>query len=146
MGRTRLDFLTLMRSHILVTTLTPVSGSSKAATTKADIKRVVQESINKIGFIPDLFLIHSPFVPEAGKIGEFWTILEGLVEDGTLKGCSLGVSNFRVQDFEEVYKVCKIEPVVNRELQLLDRHFTTECGLPCGSWAARVWVFSRGRC
>jgi len=60
-------------------------------------------------------LIHAPTVPEKGKIGEFWTILEGLVEDGTLKGTSLGVSNFRPQDLEDVLKVAKIMPVVNRE-------------------------------
>lgn len=60
-------------------------------------------------------MIHAPTVPEKGKIGEFWTILEGLVEDGTLKGTSLGVSNFRPQDLEDVLKVAKIMPVVNRE-------------------------------
>jgi len=45
--------------------------------------------------------------------------LEGLVEDGTLKGTSLGVSNFRPQDLEDVLKVAKIKPVVNREFLLL---------------------------
>ena len=91
-----------------------VSGSSKVKTEPEELKKCVQESVRKLGFIPNLMLIHSPFVPEEGKIGEFWTILEGLVKDGTLKGCSLGVSNFRPQDFEEVYKVCTIPPVVNR--------------------------------
>lgn len=37
------------------------------------------------------------------------------MEDGTLKGCSLGVSNFRPQDLEAVLKVAKIKPAVNRE-------------------------------
>jgi hypothetical protein len=32
-----------------------------------------------------------------------------------LKGTSLGVSNFRPQDLEDVLKVAKIKPVVNRE-------------------------------
>jgi diketogulonate reductase-like aldo/keto reductase len=41
--------------------------------------------------------------------------LEALVEDGTLKGCSLGVSNYRPQDIEELMKVAKITPAVNRE-------------------------------
>lgn len=36
------------------------------------------------------------------------------MEDGTLKGCSLGVSNFRPVDLEEVMRVAKIKPVVNR--------------------------------
>jgi diketogulonate reductase-like aldo/keto reductase len=76
----------------------------------------VQDSLAKLGFIPDLLLIHSPFVPAEGQIGVFWQILESLVEDGTLKGTSLGVSNFRPQDLEEVLKVATIKPTVNREL------------------------------
>ncbi|RSH92932.1 hypothetical protein EHS25_008378 [Saitozyma podzolica] len=77
------------------------------------IKSSVTDSISKLGFIPDLLLIHSPFVPAHGKIAVFWQILESLVEDGTLKGASLGVSNFRPQDLEEVLKIAKIKPVVN---------------------------------
>jgi len=42
-------------------------------------------------------------------------VLEDLVEDGTLKGSSLGVSNCRPQDLKEVLDVCKIKPVVNRQ-------------------------------
>lgn len=48
----------------------------------------------------------------------FWQILESLVEDGTLKGCSLGVSNYRPQDLEETLRVAKIKPVVNRMFPL----------------------------
>jgi len=75
----------------------------------------VQASIERLGFIPNLILIHSPFEPEEGTIPDFWQHLEALVEDGTLKGCSLGISNFRVQDIEAVMKVAKIKPVINRE-------------------------------
>lgn len=73
--------------------------------------------MDKLEFTPNLLLIHNPFIPgKAGvSIGEFWTHLESLVEDGTLKGCSLGMSNFRPSDIEEVMKVAKIKPVVNRE-------------------------------
>jgi diketogulonate reductase-like aldo/keto reductase len=85
------------------------------ATNPEAIKSNIQESLSKLQSPPDLLLIHAPTVPEKGKIGEFWTILEGLVEDGTLKGTSLGVSNFRPQDLEDVLKVAKIIPVVNRE-------------------------------
>jgi diketogulonate reductase-like aldo/keto reductase len=59
-------------------------------------------------------LIHNPFVPEEGKRVFFYQELEKLVEDGTLKGCSLGVSNYRPQDLKELLEVCKIKPVVNR--------------------------------
>ena len=68
-----------------------------------------------MGFIPDLLLIHTPFVPGEGEIVKFWQELESLVEDGTLKGCSLGISNFRPWDIEEVEKAAKIKPVCNRE-------------------------------
>ena len=74
----------------------------------------VEESVQKLGFIPDLLLIHWPSVVEDGKLVEFWQELESLVEDGTLKGCSLGVSNFRPQDIEAIMKVAKIKPVCNR--------------------------------
>ena len=79
----------------------------------------MQGSLDKLKSPPDLLLIHAPTVPEKGKIGEFWTILEGLVNDGTLKGTSLGVSNFRPQDLNDVLKVAKIKPVVNRKSLLL---------------------------
>lgn len=65
-----------------------------------------------------MFLIHNPFVIEKGKIGQAWTILEGLVKDGTLKGTSLGVSNFRPEDLEAVLEVATMKPVVNRMSRL----------------------------
>ena len=86
-----------------------------SATTSENIRQSINDSLKKLEFIPDMFLIHNPYVPDKGKIGPFWLELEALVKDGTLKGCSLGVSNFRPQDLEEVFKVCTIKPVVNRE-------------------------------
>ena len=83
-----------------------------------DIKASVQKSLDEIKFIPDLLLIHNPHIPEKGKIGDFWKHLETLVQDGTLKGCSLGISNFRPVDIEELMKSATIKPVVNREWQL----------------------------
>ena len=102
--------------------LTPdprVEDSPDIKTTEKDIRASVESSVKRMGGPPDLWLIHTPYIPEQGKIGEFWTIMEGLVEDGTLKGTSLGVSNFRPQDLQEVLKVAKIKPVVNRESGLL---------------------------
>jgi len=89
-----------------------ISGAVK--TDLEAIRKVVNESIEKMGFIPDLFLIHSPNVVEDGNFGQFWQHLESLVEDGTLKGCSLGFSNFRPQDIEAIMKVAKIKPVCNQ--------------------------------
>jgi diketogulonate reductase-like aldo/keto reductase len=79
------------------------------------VRRSVAESIARLGSIPDLLLIHNPSVPEPGRIGEFWTHLEALIKDGTLAGCSLGISNFRPQDIEEVMKVATIPPVCHRK-------------------------------
>ncbi len=80
------------------------------------VKESVKQSLSELTFIPNLLLIHNPFIPADGQLAEFWGWLEGLVEDGTLKGTSLGVSNFRPVDIETVMKVAKIKPVVNREL------------------------------
>ena len=84
-------------------------------TTPEVVGKNVRTAIEKLGFIPDAYLIHNPFIPEPGKVGKFWQILESLVEDGTLKGCSLGVSNFREVDLEEVLSICKIRPTMNRQ-------------------------------
>ncbi|WVW82066.1 hypothetical protein I302_104071 [Kwoniella bestiolae CBS 10118] len=78
------------------------------------IRSNVLERIEKLGSKPDLLLIHFPTVPQQGTTGQFWTILEELVHDGTLEGVSLGVSNFRPQDLEDVFKVATIKPVVNQ--------------------------------
>lgn len=75
----------------------------------------MQGSLDKLGFIPDLLLVHSPFISDVNRLDELWTMLEDLVLDGTLKGCSLGVSNFRPQDLDKVLKVARIKPAVNRE-------------------------------
>jgi diketogulonate reductase-like aldo/keto reductase len=93
-----------------------VSDNEVSATTPEAIRKAVEGTVKKLGRAPDLFLIHNPQVIEEGQIGKAWQILEGLVEDGTLKGTSLGVSNFRPQDFDEVFKVAKIQPTVNRKL------------------------------
>ncbi|WWC86218.1 uncharacterized protein L201_001091 [Kwoniella dendrophila CBS 6074] len=90
-----------------------VTSKGLSATPEA-LKANVQDRLQKLGFKPDLLLIHNPFVPETGKIAKFWTLLEDLVLDGTLEGASLGVSNFRPQDLEEVLSVARIKPVANQ--------------------------------
>ncbi|RSH88698.1 hypothetical protein EHS25_002925 [Saitozyma podzolica] len=79
-----------------------------------EIRASVKRSLDALESIPNLLLIHNPYIPEKGKLGEFWGHLETLVADGTLKGCSLGVSNFRPVDIEAVMAVAKIKPVVNQ--------------------------------
>ncbi|WWC66240.1 uncharacterized protein I206_100141 [Kwoniella pini CBS 10737] len=92
---------------------TKVSGSH-IPTTPENLKANVQERLSNLTFKPDLLLVHNPFVPEEGKIAQFWTILEDLVLDGTLEGVSLGVSNYRPQDLKAVLDIARIKPVVNQ--------------------------------
>lgn len=68
-------------------------------------------------------MIHNPAVVEPGKLVEFWQALEKLKDSGELTA-SLGVSNFRPQDLEEILAIAKYKPVVNREF------------LPCVLWQA----------
>jgi diketogulonate reductase-like aldo/keto reductase len=66
--------------------------------TPEDVRRSVQDSLDKLGFIPDLYLLHNPLLVEdqVGKnIEDMYALVEDLVLDGMLKGCSLGLSNFR---------------------------------------------------
>ncbi|KAL1405729.1 hypothetical protein Q8F55_007399 [Vanrija albida] len=102
------------RDKVWITTKLSENTAAAKGTTADNIREAVVESIAKLETIPDLILIHNPYVPEKGKIGEFWTYLEDLVLDGTLKGASLGFSNFREQDIDDVLKVARIQPVVNQ--------------------------------
>ncbi|OCF38520.1 hypothetical protein I317_07701 [Kwoniella heveanensis CBS 569] len=104
----------LDRKDVYVTT--KIFYFEKNDITVGDIRSSVQGSLDKLGFIPNLLLIHNPYIPtRAGlSLSQFWQHLEAMVEDGTLKGCSLGVSNFRPADIEEIVKVAKIKPVVNQ--------------------------------
>ncbi|GAA5989956.1 hypothetical protein JCM11641_002925 [Rhodosporidiobolus odoratus] len=78
-----------------------------------DVRQSVLDTISKLGRQPNLLLIHNPFVPPKGKLVEFWKILEEMKDKGELTA-SLGVSNFRPQDFNELLPVCKYKPVVNQ--------------------------------
>lgn len=60
----------------------------------------------------DLFLIHSPKILGGRTIPEAWAEIEALKEAGLAK--SIGVSNFRVQDLEELIPKAKIIPAVNQ--------------------------------
>ena len=77
-----------------------------------DVRASVQGSLDRLGFVPDLYLIHNPFVPPPGQLKAFWKVLEDLKDEGKLK--SIGVSNFRPQDLEEILDGAKHKPVVNQ--------------------------------
>ncbi|CEQ41299.1 SPOSA6832_03014 [Sporobolomyces salmonicolor] len=86
---------------------------SKEGVALEDVRANVKGTIERLGFHPNLLLIHNPFVPPKGKLVEFWKILEDMKDKGELKS-SLGVSNFRPQDFEELLPVCKYKPVAHQ--------------------------------
>ncbi|KAI0709225.1 Aldo/keto reductase [Earliella scabrosa] len=59
----------------------------------------------------DLFLIHMPIHHE-GKIKSVWKEFEALQKEGLAK--SIGVSNFRVKDLEELLDSATVTPAVNQ--------------------------------
>lgn len=79
-----------------------------------DVRASIQGSLDKLGFVPDLYLIHNPFVAPRGEgnLKKLWKIFEELKDEGKLK--SIGVSNFRPQDIEAVLDGAKYKPVVNQ--------------------------------
>ncbi|GAW00692.1 conjugated polyketone reductase C1 [Lentinula edodes] len=77
-----------------------------------EVRSAVQESIKKLGFIPDLFLIHSPHVAARADLKKTWQVLEEMKDAGELK--EIGVSNFRPQDLEVVLDGAKYQPAVNQ--------------------------------
>jgi len=102
----------LPSESIFVTSkLSPNSDDSKIPL--SEVRATVEETTRKIGRIPDLFLIHSPFTPENDDVAGMWKILEELKDEGKLK--SIGVSNFRLQDYEKIFASSpKYIPTVNQ--------------------------------
>ncbi|KAG7445655.1 Aldo/keto reductase [Guyanagaster necrorhizus] len=80
----------------------------------AQVRASIDESLAKLGFIPDLFLIHNPYVAEDqdASLKKLWRILEDLKDEGKLK--SIGVSNFRPQDLNLILEGARHKPVVNQ--------------------------------
>jgi len=96
------------RSKVYVT-----SKQFDACNTDDEVRKQIDESIAKLGGPPDLFLIHNPFMNDhQDRMTSVWAIFEEYKDAGKLK--SIGVSNFRVVDFEKLFKVAKHKPVVNQ--------------------------------
>lgn len=99
-------------------TVSRVEGDTKPVSI-SDIRASVQGSLDRLGTVPDCFLIHNPYVAPPGQLKQFWKVLEDLKDEGKLK--SIGVSNFRPQDLEEILDGCRYKPVVNQvSLRLLE--------------------------
>ncbi|WVR04010.1 hypothetical protein IAU60_001009 [Kwoniella sp. DSM 27419] len=58
----------------------------------------------------DLYLLHSPIL--CAPLKENWAVMEKIKEDGLAK--SIGVSNFREEDLQEIEKSWKVAPSVNQ--------------------------------
>ncbi|KAI5450688.1 hypothetical protein NCC49_002699 [Naganishia albida] len=79
----------------------------------ADPRKSLEKSLKLLGVEQvDLYLIHSPLLVKDTGLGKSWQIMEELQKEGKTK--SIGVSNYRVSDLEEVLKVAKVTPSVNQ--------------------------------
>ncbi|KLO18232.1 Aldo/keto reductase [Schizopora paradoxa] len=95
----------LARSDIFVTT--KWSG-------QADIPTSIRNSVGNLGIsYVDLYLVHSPrlAVPD---IPTTWKQMEQVVKDGLAK--SIGISNFNVEQMQELLNSANIKPVANQIL------------------------------
>ncbi|KAE9394571.1 Aldo/keto reductase [Gymnopus androsaceus JB14] len=100
----------LSKDDVFVTSKLSEKGDS--AVPLDEVRGAIQESIKKLGFIPDLFLIHNPHVVAHHDLKKAWQILEEMKAAGELK--EIGVSNFRPQDLELILDGAKYKPVVNQ--------------------------------
>ncbi|KAJ3307686.1 hypothetical protein HDU76_004441 [Blyttiomyces sp. JEL0837] len=83
----------------------------------ADVTKAMEDSLKRLGpaveGYVDLYLIHAPFWDKSkATLQEAWQKMEGLVSAGKTR--SIGVSNFRIQDFEEIAKFSRIPPSCNQ--------------------------------
>ncbi|KAF8811550.1 2,5-diketo-D-gluconic acid reductase [Phlegmacium glaucopus] len=94
----------LDRSDLFITTkyggLGSVEDAIRSSLKKIEIKQL------------DLYLIHTPRVIENGDFEGIWRKFEGCKQEGLTK--SIGVSNFTVEDLQNLLKIAHIKPAVNQ--------------------------------
>ncbi|KAI0670395.1 Aldo/keto reductase [Trametes maxima] len=94
------------RSELFVTTKLGKVPEGKT------VRDTLVESLKKLQLdYVDLFLIHIPIQHE-GKLQSVWKEFEALQKEGLTK--SIGVSNFRVKDLNEILEVATVIPAVNQ--------------------------------
>lgn len=89
-----------------------------------EAKKSIDESLNKLGLdYIDLMIIHAPTpwneFRETDKNYfkenlEVWRALEDAYDEGKVK--AIGVSNFHIEDLENIINNCRIKPMVNQVL------------------------------
>lgn len=94
------------RSSLYITTKLNVipAGQTVRDTLVESLKKLQTEYV-------DLFLVHFPNNHET-PLPEIWAQFEEIQKEGLAK--SIGVSNFRVKDFEEILPTAKVIPAVNQ--------------------------------
>ena len=101
----------------------------------------VNESLNRLGLdYIDLFLIHWP-CPEQGKIVETYEALQKVRDDGLVR--SIGVSNFRIEDLEQLPETPAVNQIELHPLLTQDelRSFHAVHGIVTEAWSP----IARGR-
>jgi 2,5-diketo-D-gluconate reductase A len=98
-----------------------------------------QKSLDRLGLDRiDLYLIHWP-VPAEGRALETWRAFERIHDEGRSR--TIGVSNFRVEDLEQLAEQAFIQPTVNQielhphlqQAELRDWH--REHGIATEAWS-----------
>lgn len=77
-----------------------------------EIRAGIMETLERMGTVPDLFLIHNPFIGDEDRVLPTWKVMEAMKDQGKLK--SIGVSNFRPQDLKKILADCKHKPAINQ--------------------------------
>ncbi|KAF9445385.1 2,5-diketo-D-gluconic acid reductase, partial [Macrolepiota fuliginosa MF-IS2] len=77
-----------------------------------NVRESLEISLSKLGLkYVDLFIIHSPRIV-TGSLEDTWRQFEEIREAGLAK--SIGVSNFGIEDLQQLLKVARIKPAVNQ--------------------------------
>ena len=133
------------RDKIFITTKIPAEVK-----TYEKAKEIITSSLKKLdaGYI-DLMLIHSPKPwPElfAGSDKTYyeenlavWKAMEEAVDEGKIK--SIGVSNFEINDIQNILEHCRIKPVVN-QIRVHIGHTPTDVINFCKANNIQIMAFS----
>ena len=103
------------------------------------VRDTLVESLKKLKMdYVDLFLIHMP-IHHAGRLAQVWKEFEAIQKEGLAR--SIGVSNFRVKDYEELMQGATVTPAVNQV-----REHSTGCRVQICAERRRVRLSTTRTC